>query len=162
TTNMRGPSSPLPSMLCLTIRRFSNCSATSTGARDSGTNRPEACSALSSSIRATVSCFSRSPSVIRSSGSSLPSRLLSIVRSWCEALAARASGDSRAAQAAFLVAREEAAKSVHEQAGYAPGLTVLGLIDAALGRKDDALREGRHAVELLPVTKDSIDGAEVM
>ena len=87
---------------------------------------------------------------------------LNFPRSWCEALAARASGDSRAAQAAFLVAREEAAKSVHEQAGYAPGLTVLGLIDAALGRKDDALREGRHAVELLPVTKDSIDGAEVM
>jgi hypothetical protein len=39
---------------------------------------------------------------------------------------------------------------------------VLGLIDAALGRKEDALREGRHAVQLLPVTKDSIDGAEVM
>ncbi len=35
------------------------------------------------------------------------------------------------------------------------------LIDAALGRKDEAIREGRRAVELLPITKDSIDGAEV-
>jgi len=35
-------------------------------------------------------------------------------------------------------------------------------VDAGLGRKEDALREGRHALELLPVTKDSIDGAEVM
>jgi hypothetical protein len=33
------------------------------------------------------------------------------------------------------------------------------LIDAALGRKEEALREGRHAVELLPVEKDSIKGA---
>jgi hypothetical protein len=35
---------------------------------------------------------------------------------------------------------------------------VLGLIDAALGRKEEALREGRHAVELLPVEKDAIRG----
>jgi hypothetical protein len=35
---------------------------------------------------------------------------------------------------------------------------VLGLIDAALGRKEDALREGRRAVELLPVEKDALNG----
>jgi hypothetical protein len=35
---------------------------------------------------------------------------------------------------------------------------VLGLIDAALGRKEEALREGRHAAELLPVEKDAIRG----
>ena len=35
----------------------------------------------------------------------------------------------------------------------------LGLIDAFLGRKDEAIQEGRRAVELLPVTKDSINGA---
>ena len=37
-------------------------------------------------------------------------------------------------------------------------LCVLGLIDAALGRKEEALREGRRAVELLPVEKDAING----
>jgi serine/threonine-protein kinase len=39
---------------------------------------------------------------------------------------------------------------------------VLGLIDAGLGRKEDALREGRRAIELLPVTKDSINGAHMI
>ena len=53
-------------------------------------------------------------------------------------------------------------KTVKEQPDYGPGLSVLALVDAALGRKEEALREGRHALELLPVTKDSIDGAEVM
>jgi serine/threonine-protein kinase len=37
-------------------------------------------------------------------------------------------------------------------------LVVLGLIDAALGQKEEALREGYRAVELLPVEKDSING----
>jgi hypothetical protein len=32
------------------------------------------------------------------------------------------------------------------------------LIDAGLGRKDEAVREGRRAVELLPVEKDAING----
>jgi serine/threonine-protein kinase len=32
------------------------------------------------------------------------------------------------------------------------------LIDAALGRKEEALREGRRAVELLPMEKDAIRG----
>ena len=35
---------------------------------------------------------------------------------------------------------------------------MLGLIDAALGRKEEALREGWRAVELLPVEKDAVDG----
>jgi serine/threonine-protein kinase len=33
------------------------------------------------------------------------------------------------------------------------------MADALLGHKDDAVHEGRRAVELLPVTKDSIGGA---
>jgi hypothetical protein len=39
---------------------------------------------------------------------------------------------------------------------------VLGLIDAALGRKEEALREGRRAVELLPVEKDAINGVRMI
>jgi TolB-like protein/Tfp pilus assembly protein PilF len=87
---------------------------------------------------------------------------LNFPRSWCEALAARARGDAAVAHAAFLVARAEVEKTVREQPDYGPGFTVLGLIDAGLGRKEEALREGLHAVELLPITKDSIDGAELM
>ena len=37
-------------------------------------------------------------------------------------------------------------------------LDVLGSIDAGLGHKEEALREGRRAIELLPVGKDAING----
>jgi TolB-like protein/Tfp pilus assembly protein PilF len=87
---------------------------------------------------------------------------LNFPRSWCQGLAARARGDAAAAQAAFVAARAELERTVSEQPDYGPAFCVLGLIDAGLGRKEEALREGRHAVELLPITKDSIDGAELM
>jgi TolB-like protein len=87
---------------------------------------------------------------------------LNFPRSWCEGLAARVRGDDAAAQTAFLAARAEVERTVSEQPNYGPGFAVLGLIDAALGRKEEALREGRRAVELLPITKDSIDGAELV
>ena len=87
---------------------------------------------------------------------------LNFPRSWCEGWAARASGDAAAAQTAFLATRVELERTVSEQPDYALALCVLGLADAALGRKDEAIREGRRAVELLPITKDSIDGAELV
>ena len=49
-----------------------------------------------------------------------------------------------------------------KQPDYGPAYTVLGLIDAGLGRKEEAMREGRRGVELLPITRNSIDGAELM
>src|SRR5215475_4056760 len=47
---------------------------------------------------------------------------------------------------------------VAEQPDYPEGLCLLGIADAALGNKEDAIREGRRAVELLPVSKDAIRG----
>ena len=79
-------------------------------------------------------------------------------RVWCEGVVAQFRGDKAAARAAFTSARTEAAKLVARQPDYAQALCVLGMADAALGHKEDAIREGRHAVELLPVTKDSING----
>ena len=67
--------------------------------------------------------------------------------------------DDDKAQSAFTTARAEQEKIVQAQPDYGPPLVVLGLIDAALGRKEEALREGRRAVELLPVEKDAIKGA---
>ncbi len=87
---------------------------------------------------------------------------LNFPRPWCEALAARLRGDEAAAHAAFLAARAEAEKTVHEQPDYGPALCVLGLIDAGLGRKEEATAEGRRAAQMLPTTKDAIDGAEIM
>jgi len=51
---------------------------------------------------------------------------------------------------------------MHDQPDYAQGLTALGVIDAGLGRKDDAIREGRRAVELVPISKDALDGADLI
>jgi TolB-like protein len=81
-----------------------------------------------------------------------------IPRFWCEGVVAQMCGDKAAAHAAFTSARAEAAKLVADQPGYAEGLCVLGMADAALGHKEDAIREGRRAVELLPVTKDAVIG----
>ena len=49
-------------------------------------------------------------------------------------------------------------KIVAKQPDFAGALSPLGLIDAGLGRKQEALREGRRACELLPVSKDAVDG----
>jgi TolB-like protein/Tfp pilus assembly protein PilF len=83
----------------------------------------------------------------------------------CEGDAAevtRARGDAVTARAAFTAARAEMEKIVTEQPDYAEALCMLGLIDAGLGRKKEALTEGRRAVELLPVTRDAMTGAELM
>jgi serine/threonine-protein kinase len=79
-------------------------------------------------------------------------------RAWCEGVVAQMRGDKAAAHSAFTSMRAEAAKLVSEQPDYPEGLCVLGVADAALGNKEDAIREGRRAVELLPVTKDAIIG----
>jgi TolB-like protein/Flp pilus assembly protein TadD/tRNA A-37 threonylcarbamoyl transferase component Bud32 len=83
-------------------------------------------------------------------------------RSFFEGLVARVRNDATGAETAFTAARVEMEKIVREQPDYARALCVLGMIDAALGRKEDALREGRRAVELLPVTKDALAGAAVL
>ncbi len=80
-------------------------------------------------------------------------------RSWWEALVARAQGKPEEEQAALLTARHEVEKNAIDQPNYGEPLSLLGLIDARLGRKDEAIREGRRAVELIPLDKDSINGA---
>lgn len=79
-------------------------------------------------------------------------------RVWCEGIVDRLSGDDVASRAAFSRARQEVAKLIEEQPDYAEALCVLGMVDAALGNRQEAIREGRRAVELLTVKKDSIVG----
>jgi serine/threonine protein kinase/Tfp pilus assembly protein PilF len=75
-----------------------------------------------------------------------------------EGVIARMTHDEAKARAAFSVARAEQEKIVLAQPNHGPALCVLGLIDAGLGRKEEALREGSRAVELLLVEKDAFDG----
>jgi non-specific serine/threonine protein kinase len=79
-------------------------------------------------------------------------------RLFLEGVIARMIKDEDKARSAFTAAHAEQEKTVQAQPNYAPALCVLGLIDAGLGRKEEALREGRRAVELLPVDKDAING----
>jgi TolB-like protein/Tfp pilus assembly protein PilF len=83
-------------------------------------------------------------------------------RTWCEGLVAQMHGDIAAAHAAFTSARNEAAKLIADQPDYAEGLCVLGMVDAALDHKEDAIREGRRAVELMPVNKNAIVGPSLI
>jgi tetratricopeptide (TPR) repeat protein len=79
-------------------------------------------------------------------------------RLFAEGLISRMTKDESKARSAFIAARAEQEKIVQTQPNYAISLCALGLIDAALGRKEDALGEGRRAVELLPVKKDAMLG----
>jgi serine/threonine-protein kinase len=83
-------------------------------------------------------------------------------RPFMEGVIARMTKDDAEARAAFTAARAEQQKILQAPESYGPALCVLGLIDAALGRKEEALREGRRAVELLPVEKDAIHGVSMV
>jgi len=85
-----------------------------------------------------------------------------IPRSFFAGLAARVRNDATSAETAFNAARVEMEEIVRQQPDYAQALCVLGMSNAALGRKQDALSQSRRAVELLPVTKDALAGAAVL
>ena len=75
-----------------------------------------------------------------------------------EGVVARWQGDNAKARTAFAVARSEVEKILEKQPNFPAALSLLGMIDAGLGRKEDAIREGRRACELLPMSKDAVDG----
>jgi tetratricopeptide (TPR) repeat protein len=83
-------------------------------------------------------------------------------RAWCDGRLALLRGDAAAAKVAFTEARKQLERTVREQPNNAAALIALGMVDAALGQKKDAIREGRRAIELSPVSKDAIDGALFM
>jgi tetratricopeptide (TPR) repeat protein len=82
--------------------------------------------------------------------------------SYWQGVIARAKGDDRAATEAFTRARAtiEAQLAGHRDDPLL--LATLGLIDAGLSRKEEAVREGRRAVELRPLSDDAVDGATVL
>ena len=71
-------------------------------------------------------------------------------------LLARMMKDESKARAAFAAIRPEQEKIVQEQSDFGPAVCTLALIDAGLGRKEEALRESRRAVELVPLEKDAL------
>ena len=78
-------------------------------------------------------------------------------REWYVGYAAQTFGDLKLARTAFTDARAIVEKIVREQPDYAEAWSLLGRIDARLGRKEEAIKEGRRACELLPLSKDTWD-----
>jgi tetratricopeptide (TPR) repeat protein len=82
-------------------------------------------------------------------------------RAYWEGVVARWQDDSAGAQAAFTAARREVEKIVEKQPDFAAALSLLGIIDAGLDRKEQAMQEGRRACELLSTSMDALDGVEL-
>src|SRR5437660_12359847 len=70
-----------------------------------------------------------------------------------------AEGKQAEAQKLFELARPSFEKAVEEAPSSADRHANLGWFYAFAGRKEEAIREGRQAVELKPESKDAVDGA---
>jgi serine/threonine-protein kinase len=79
-----------------------------------------------------------------------------------EGLVARMTKDDEKTRSAFSAARAAQQKLIRSHPDDAGALCVLGLIDAGLGRKEEALQQGRRAVEFLPMEKDANDGKRMV
>jgi serine/threonine-protein kinase len=78
------------------------------------------------------------------------------------ALLARMMKDENEARSAFAAIRPEQEKIVRAAPDFGPPVCILALIDAGLGRKEEALRESRRAVELVPLEKDALNGLDMI
>jgi tetratricopeptide (TPR) repeat protein len=77
---------------------------------------------------------------------------------WAYGLVARARGDKQKALAAFAAAREKLEAKFGDKPDDAGYLSEVGALDAGLGRKEEAIREARRAVEMMPIATDSLNG----
>ena len=85
----------------------------------------------------------------------------STTRSFFEGSIALAQGDIAGAQKYFEDAQPVFENAVKEAPLSAIRHANLGWLYAFMGRKEDAIREGRRAVELKPESKDAVDGVIV-
>jgi len=87
---------------------------------------------------------------------------LLLPRTWFEGLIARAQNDSTAMNNAFATARTKIEAKLVPTPDEASLIGILGLIDAALNQKNEAVANGLRAVELRPLNQDAVDGASVI
>jgi TolB-like protein/Tfp pilus assembly protein PilF len=85
---------------------------------------------------------------------------VNIPYSFWEGVVARWQGDLDMAHTAFTAARTQVEKAMEKRADFPEALSLLGMIKAGLGQKEEALRHGRRACELVPITKDAADGID--
>jgi tetratricopeptide (TPR) repeat protein len=77
-------------------------------------------------------------------------------------LLARMTKDEATARSSFAAIRPEQERIVQAEPDFGPALCILALIDAGLSRKEEALREIRRAVELVPLEKDALNGSDTV
>jgi tetratricopeptide (TPR) repeat protein len=81
-----------------------------------------------------------------------------VPRDWYVGLIARGRGREEEARQAFAAAKKMVMAEAEGSPNDAIILIMRGLIDAMLGRAEDAIAEGERAVQLLPVSTDALDG----
>jgi serine/threonine-protein kinase len=81
-----------------------------------------------------------------------------VTKSFLSGELALAQGNITKARPFFEAELQFAQQEVREMPGSYTRHGQLGLIYAYLGRKEEAIAEGQHAVDLLPLTKDAYDG----
>lgn len=79
-------------------------------------------------------------------------------RDWFVGLVARSFHEKENARNAFSAARAVVLPITQKLPDYPAGWSILGLIDAGLKDRSDAIAEGKHACDLLPLSKDAWDG----
>jgi TolB-like protein/Tfp pilus assembly protein PilF len=87
-----------------------------------------------------------------------PDNEVLLPKEWFVGLVARSFGEASQAQSAFATARPVLQRMTIENPEDAPVWSALGMADAALGRAEEAIQEGRKACELLPLDKDAWNG----
>jgi serine/threonine protein kinase/tetratricopeptide (TPR) repeat protein len=78
--------------------------------------------------------------------------------SWFDGLIAQLRGDQDKAKAIFLAARKAFDENWGNRLKTEHYFSQIARIDASLGRKEDAIREARQAVELMPIKKNAAFG----
>jgi tetratricopeptide (TPR) repeat protein len=79
-------------------------------------------------------------------------------QSWADGLVARARGDQQKAKGIFSAVREKLEVEWAGQPKKDLEFVRAARLDAGLGRKEQAINEARHAVELRPTAQDSLVG----
>ena len=81
-----------------------------------------------------------------------------VPRDWYVGLIARGRGQEGEAMRAFTAAKEAMRAETEESPNDAKVLIMRGLIEAMLGRTDEAIALGEQAVRRLPISADALDG----
>ena len=77
-------------------------------------------------------------------------------------LLARLKGEEPEENLSSTEAQEQLSQKVQKSPGAADLLSKLSVVDAVLGKKQDAITEAKRAAEMLPIARDAVLGPEIV